>query len=201
MAKSTQKSGSAASPDKPARGRPPKKSGDYTGSQVAASNDLSGDDYLDTDLNGSDESDIEGLSYTGGLEFLNEGELGAPKARPGFRQRWVRYFAANGKMDKKNINKWERIGYRPRAIESIPAEQLVRESIDKFGDVMMVNGMVLCEIPDARARQKDRIAQEKANRFLPSEKETFLSQTGEDGEFSSKTRTERGGRQAMIADD
>lgn len=88
--------------------------------------------------------------------------------RQGFVQRWVRMASFNAE-DSRNQSMKSREGWRARDPKTIPgmyAPPLARRS--GFGNVCAVEGMVLCEMPKSRAKQRKaffdarRAAQDRA---------------------------------------
>ncbi len=92
-------------------------------------------------------------------------QMDAPAPRPGMRQRWVRMSLA-GKPDAQNQAMQGRSGWRPRALESVPADERGRYPTTRdarSGGVFMVNGdCILCEMPEAIFRQMQDHYRKKA---------------------------------------
>ncbi len=81
--------------------------------------------------------------------------LNAPTARKGYRQRWIRC-GAFGKDDSTNIARKFREGWKPRPMETVPdADNFQQIGSGRFVGFIGIEGMVLCEMPEKRARQRD----------------------------------------------
>lgn len=99
-------------------------------------------------------------------EWREPRNLDAPPARPGYVQRWVRVEDRDGKDNLNYANKF-REGWRPRPMETIPEE--LRETFPStkhasLGDVVMVGGLVLCEMPRQIADSRNRQVRNRINR-------------------------------------
>ncbi len=92
-------------------------------------------------------------------------QMDAPAPRPGMRQRWVR-MSLVGKPDPQNQAMQGRSGWRPRALESVPADERGRYPTTRdarSGGVFMVNGdAILCEMPESIFRQMQEHYRNKA---------------------------------------
>lgn len=90
-------------------------------------------------------------------EWKEPRNLDAPPARPGFVQRWVRVEDRDGK-DALNMNNKLREGWRPRMLETIPQEfrDFPIEKHASLGDVLIVGGCVLMEMPQQLADSRNR---------------------------------------------
>lgn len=135
-----------------------------------------------------------------------EPTLKAPKARPGFTQKWVRY-DVNGKPDRKNIAKTRRQGWFPRRGSSItPAERKIFPLSPVTGTnehLININGMVLCEMTVARAKaRKARVKQLNDNLNI-SIKENYFAEGEKQGvpvEYTNRSDVRRGHRRPVVAD-
>ena len=89
----------------------------------------------------------------------------APRPRPGYAQRWVR-FELNGKRDIKNITRKIRgQGWRPRRASTVTGPVSVPTVAVDGGDaILMVDGYVLCEMPEVHAEKLRRAYEEATNR-------------------------------------
>lgn len=107
-----------------------------------------------------------------GTPWVRPTSLDAPPARPGYRQKWVRV-AMFGKEDATNWMRRLREGWVPRAVDSVPkAFPVPTMQHGKFGDVIAVEGMVLCEMPAERVKQRnDHYAKRRADMTRAIEQE------------------------------
>ena len=86
--------------------------------------------------------------------WVQGGSLEAPKARPGYTQRWLRV-AVKGKDDAINISKKFREGWKPRPADTVPLHyQTAKIEHGRFAGFIGVEGMILCEMPIARAKAR-----------------------------------------------
>lgn len=80
--------------------------------------------------------------------------LEAPPPRPGMRQRWVRV-SMHGADDVSNYAKQQREGWRPRRADSVPKGfQVPSIKEGDFAGCIGVHGVILCEMPEERVRQR-----------------------------------------------
>lgn len=90
--------------------------------------------------------------------------LEAPPSRPGFKQRWIRV-EVRGQFDAKNVMRKLREGWQPRRPETVPggfaAPTLAHSHL---GSCIMVEGMVLMEMPAARDAQRNAYYASKLER-------------------------------------
>lgn len=104
------------------------------------------------DVEGSDKIEREADV----VEWQDPSNLDAPPPRPGFVQRWVRASFRTGD-DPGNLMRAHREGWRPRAISSVPEGYTPATMTHKsLGDVIAVEGLVLCELPIGVARQRKK---------------------------------------------
>ena len=81
--------------------------------------------------------------------WIQGGSLVAPPSRPGYVQRWIRV-STKGKDDAPNVSRKFREGWKPRPADTVPASyQTARMEHGKFAGNIMVEGMLLCELPVA----------------------------------------------------
>lgn len=104
--------------------------------------------------------------------ILDDGtQLVAPPPRTGYRQKWVRV-ELGGLKDPLNYSK--QIATRrwlPRPLDSIAPEYRSpyrSEKTDGFGDVLSIRGMVLCEMPIERYRERVRAVEDKNRQLTAS---------------------------------
>lgn len=117
--------------------------------------------------------------------------LEAPPAREGFRQRWVSTQIL-GKDVPQHTMKRFREGWVPRAAETVPASFPV-PTIEhaQFGDVIGVEGMILCELPESKGKARDRYFAdkvEKMNSFVDGN----LNKVEQQGGIAVQRTDERG---------
>lgn len=88
--------------------------------------------------------------------------LEAPPARPGYRQKWLRV-SIFGRDDVRNVARQFREGWMPRPADTTPKNLHVpRINGGQFAGCIGVEGMVLCEIPERMAEQRNRHYRRKA---------------------------------------
>ena len=86
--------------------------------------------------------------------WVQGGSLEAPKARPGYTQRWIRV-ATKGKDDAINISKKFREGWKPRSADTVPEHyRTAKIEQGRYAGFIGVEGMILCELPIARAKAR-----------------------------------------------
>lgn len=81
--------------------------------------------------------------------------LEAPPPREGYRQKWVRV-AIFGRDDVQNVSRKFREGWLPRPVESVPKSfhvPTIRNG--QFAGCIGVEGSILCEMPEKKARQRN----------------------------------------------
>lgn len=84
------------------------------------------------------------------MEWRRPTALDAPPPRPGYVQRWVRMQQGSNK-DMLNWSNKFREGYQPRDPATLPQEfRHLKGSTEGLGGMIVVGGMVLCEIPEQR---------------------------------------------------
>jgi len=82
--------------------------------------------------------------------------LAAPKPRAGMVQRWIRV-AMGGTDDHTNYSRKSREGWRPRPADTVPDSfHVPRMDHGKFSGSIVVEGMVLMEMPAARNAQRTK---------------------------------------------
>lgn len=96
--------------------------------------------------------------------WVQGGSLEAPKARPGYTQRWIRV-ASKGKDDAINISKKFREGWKPRPADTVPAHyQTAKIEHGRYAGFIGVEGMVLCELPIARAKARKQYIRDQTDK-------------------------------------
>ena len=84
--------------------------------------------------------------------------LDAPPPRPGMVQRWVR-IAHRNDMDQTNYGRRLRAGWQARSVDTIPADHFPPTiGHGRQADGLVVEGNLLCEMPEERyaARQAEK---------------------------------------------
>lgn len=96
--------------------------------------------------------------------WVQGGSLEAPKARPGYTQRWIRV-SSKGKDDAINISKKFREGWKPRPADTVPAHyQTAKIEHGRYAGFIGVEGMVLCELPIARAKARKQYIRDQTDK-------------------------------------
>jgi len=132
--------------------------------------------------------------------------LEAPPAREGYRQRWVSV-SILGKEVPHHVMKRLREGWVPRSTDTIPEDWPV-PTIEhgQFAGAVGVEGMILFELPEARAQARERYFQGKTgdqNRFVNQQLNSVekTSGMGVDIERTEKRTFSTGNRRTAVADD
>ena len=132
-------------------------------------------------------------------------KLDAPPPREGMTQRWVRMDYMDGKeLDTANLTSTYQAGWHPRPAHTVAHEYMsLKMKVDDFGDVVVANGMVLCEMPLRLARQRNehyrrmtQLQDQAIQENVRSVENPILGPI--DQERSSQTQI---GRRPQIADD
>lgn len=82
--------------------------------------------------------------------------LEAPKARPGYVQRWIR-MDIRGVRDGRNVAQQHSQGWRPRTLSSVPAgdrHKYPAVNDKRYGTILASGALVLCEMPKRLYDQK-----------------------------------------------
>jgi|GEM_PF-2854887 len=126
--------------------------------------------------------------------------LEAPKARPGFVQRWIRVGLA-GTDDPTNTSRKFREGWKPRPATSVPASYHAPTlSNGKWAGCIGVEGMLLCEMPEKmRDKRNAHYHAKTANITVAIEGE--LQQHSRPGMPITQERTSKVARNVRIAED
>lgn len=93
-------------------------------------------------------------------------DLDAPDPRAGYTQRWIRVRLLN-EEDAKNSIKMFRQGWLPRRMETVPEGYLpptIKHA--KLGDVIGVDDLILCEMPIAKAEQRNAYYRARVTRMI-----------------------------------
>jgi hypothetical protein len=90
------------------------------------------------------------------IEWQDPSNLEAPPARPGFVQRWIRASFRTGE-DPGNLLRARREGWRPRLLKTVGKDYAPATVLHKtLGEVIAVEGLILCEMPINVARARYR---------------------------------------------
>ena len=97
--------------------------------------------------------------------WVQGGSLHVPfPPRPGYRHRWIRS-SIKSKDDAKNMSKSLREGWHPRSADTVPPSyQMARIEHGRFGGIIMVEGMVLCEMPVAKLNQRKQFIRNETDK-------------------------------------
>jgi len=79
--------------------------------------------------------------------------LDAPEARPGYVQRWVAT-SIQGKESPDNVYKRMREGWEPRPADTVKSKLYPTINHGQWAGSIGIEGMLLCEMPEEIARQK-----------------------------------------------
>lgn len=141
------------------------------------------------------------------IQWVPPMTLDAPPPRPGMTQRWVR--SANGaEPDAKNWSRKMREGWSPRDPATLPPEyaslptgKMTHGNGTKCSTIV-IEGMVLCEMPIERKQLRDRYYAEKTKRLMDAV-ESDLAKVERQGGIRIRTAvrsTAKVGPHAAMAD-
>lgn len=92
-------------------------------------------------------------------------QLSAPDPRPGFVQKWVRFKAGN-EEDTDNLDRYFEEGWLPRSAENVrKGHELTANAHGKFSKYIVKRGLILMEIREEMAAQRNRYYAKRANRM------------------------------------
>lgn len=95
--------------------------------------------------------------------YIRPTSLEAPTPRSGFKQRWIRVGMGQNE-DAKNLARKLREGWRARRSETVSkAFHVPRISGGKFSGTIMVEGMLLCEMPLKLAKKRAEMISKETN--------------------------------------
>lgn len=97
--------------------------------------------------------------------WVRGGSLTAPPARPGYSQRWIRVAQKSGKEDPTNVSRKFREGWKARPADTVPSDY--REATinhGRFAGCIVVEGMLLCEIPVARTKARKQYIRDQIDK-------------------------------------
>lgn len=96
------------------------------------------------------------------VEWKPPSTLEAPPPREGMRQRWVRSSILGGD-ESHHVMKRQREGWQPRPVDSVPDSfPIPTMEHGKWKGCIGIEGMILCEMPEETARQRDAYYGNKA---------------------------------------
>jgi hypothetical protein len=96
------------------------------------------------------------------LEWKRPSTLEAPPPRPGYVQRWIRT-SIGASNDPQNVSKRFREGWRPRPADTVPRGYTPPTIMHgQYGEVIGVEGNILCEMPAKMAAQREAFYAKKA---------------------------------------
>lgn len=97
--------------------------------------------------------------------WTRSSQLAAPTPRSGMKQKWVR-FKAGREEDTDNLDRYLEEGWSPRKAESVrKGHELTSNSQGKYAQYIVKRGLILMEIPEHMAAQRNRAYQRKADRM------------------------------------
>ena len=115
-------------------------------------------DSRHVDEPGRDESDV-------GDDWIDPSSLDAPEPRPGMCQRWIRA-SSFGQDDARNYSRKMREGWKPRPADTVPSEFSIPViEKGKLAGAVVVEGMVLCEMPIELAKKRSKAIQNRTERL------------------------------------
>ena len=95
-------------------------------------------------------------------EWKRPTTLEAPPPRPGYVQRWIRT-TIGASNDPQNASKRFREGWRPRPADTVPRGFTPPTILHgQYGEVIGVEGNILCEMPAKMAAQREVFYSKKA---------------------------------------
>lgn len=177
-------------------------------SQVDELEEGTEDTDTDTDLLQSLEGDENADDFL--EDWKPPSQLQAPPPRPGFVQHWCR-MATGGNADPRQRLYNEQQGWRPRRIDTIDeadrAKYLAAQD-PQYGDVITQGSLVLCEMPERKARQRNAYYRAKHDRQMDSMVTSPLAETNRSAnagfgpiKMSRTSKSVTGKRSIAMADD
>ena len=120
--------------------------------------------------------------------------LDAPEARPGYVQRWVAT-SIQGKESPDNVYKRMREGWEPRPAESVKSKLYPTINHGQWAGSIGIEGMLLCEMPEEIARQKQDYysgKNEEQNESIAGDLDALGRRSGQPIYQERKSETSRG---------
>lgn len=97
-------------------------------------------------------------------EWRRHSDLDAPPPRPGYVNRFIRIRLGTTR-DSARLRQAMREGWRPVRASSAHGNSLPTINLDQFGDVIGVEDLVLCEMPEKLHKQRQKFYGEKQRRL------------------------------------
>ena len=120
--------------------------------------------------------------------------LDAPEARPGYVQRWVAT-SIQGKESPDNVYKRMREGWEPRPAESVKSKLYPIINHCQWAASIGIEGMLLCEMPEEIALQKQDYysgKNEEQNESIAGDLDALGRRSGQPIYQERKSETSRG---------
>lgn len=115
-----------------------------------------------TDREADDLYDVEG-SESEILEWRRHSDLDAPPARDGYVNRFIRIRLGTVR-DTARLRNAIREGWRPVRRSSVSDRSLPSIHLEQFGDVIGVEDLILCEMPEHAFKQRKKFFADKLKR-------------------------------------
>jgi len=120
--------------------------------------------------------------------------LDAPEARPGYVQRWVAT-SIQGKESPDNVYKRMREGWEPRPADTVKSKLYPTINHGQWAGSIGIEGMLLCEMPEEIARQKQDYysgKNEEQNESIAGDLDALGRRSGQPIYQERKSETSRG---------
>jgi hypothetical protein len=120
--------------------------------------------------------------------------LDAPEARPGYVQRWVAT-SIQGKESPDNVYKRMREGWEPRPADTVKSKLYPTINHGQWAGSVGIEGMLLCEMPEEIARQKQDYysgKNEEQNESIAGDLDALGRRSGQPIYQERKSETSRG---------
>jgi hypothetical protein len=116
-----------------------------------------------------------------GTQWKPADTLAAPPRRPGMEQRWIR-IRLGEKDDPRNFQKKFREGWKPVLLKNVPVDfEPPTMAFGRFGDVIAVSDLVLCERPEEIGLSRKRFFAQKHARQLAAADRRHVDRVQRDG--------------------
>ena len=120
--------------------------------------------------------------------------LDAPEARPGYVQRWVAT-SIQGKESPDNVYKRMREGWEPRPADTVKSKLYPTINHGQWAGSIGIEGMLLCEMPEEIAPQKQDYysgKNEEQNESIAGDLDALGRRSGQPIYQERKSETSRG---------
>ena len=120
--------------------------------------------------------------------------LDAPEARPGYVQRWVAT-SIQGKESPDNVYKRMREGWEPRPADTVKSKLYPTINHGQWAGSIGIEGMLLCEMPEEIALQKQDYysgKNEEQNESIAGDLDALGRRSGQPIYQERKSETSRG---------